>query len=58
MEWIAYASQPPTEAVETRTDGMNTAGWATLLWISVLAVVFFLLLTAATLGLLRRRARD
>jgi hypothetical protein len=39
---------------------VNTAGWGILLWVVVLAVVFFALLAAAGLGLLagRRRTRE
>jgi hypothetical protein len=39
---------------------VNTAGWGTLLWVAVIAVVFFVLLAAAGLSLIggRRRTRE
>lgn len=60
MELIALsAAQPPTEVTDAAT-GLNSAGLGTLLWVLVIAVVFFVLLAAAGLSLAggRRRTRE
>jgi hypothetical protein len=51
MELIAsLAAQPPPEVTDASTE-VNSAGWGTLLWVAVIAVVFFVLLAAAGLSL-------
>ena len=52
-------AQPTPQPIDASTE-VNTAGWGTFLWIAVIAVVFFALLTAAALGLItgKRRMRE
>jgi hypothetical protein len=50
---MAQSTPAPTDAAE----GLNTAGLGTILWIVMLAVVFFVLLGAAALGLLSARKK-
>ena len=60
MELIAFsAAQPPQQATDVSSE-LNSAGWGTLLWVTVIAVVFFVLLAAAGLSLIggRRRTRE
>ena len=60
MELMALsAAQPPPEVTDVSTE-VNSAAWGTLLWITVIAVVFFILLAAAGLSLVggRRRTRE
>jgi hypothetical protein len=54
------AVQPaPVPTPNDAADGLNSAGLGILLWVGVLAVVFFALLAVAGLGLInRRRTRD
>lgn len=53
MELIAFsAAQQPTPQPTDASDEVNTAGWGTLLWVTVIAVVFFILLAAAGLSLI------
>lgn len=60
MYLMAFSAVQPTPQTTDASDGLNTAGWGTLLWIAVLAVVFFVLLTAAALSLIGggRRMRE
>ena len=61
MELIAFsAAQPPPQQPSDASSEVNSAGWGTLLWVSVIAVVFFILLAAAGLSLVgsRRRMRE
>ena len=54
MELIALAAAqqtPPPAPLDAATE-VNSAGWGTLLWVTVLAVVFFILLVAAGLSLI------
>ena len=53
------AAQPPPEVTDVSTE-VNSAAWGTLLWVTVIAVVFFILLAAAGLSLVggRRRTRE
>jgi hypothetical protein len=59
MELIALsAAQPPPEVTDVSTE-LNSAAWGTLLWVTVIAVVFFVLLAAAGLSLVSgRRTRE
>jgi hypothetical protein len=59
MELIAFSAQPSPQPTDA-SDEVNTAGWGTLLWVAVIAVVFFILLAAAGLSLIgsRRRTRQ
>ena len=56
---LAAAQQPATTPIDAATE-VNTAGWGTLLWVTVIAVVFFVLLVAAGLSLIGagRRMRE
>jgi hypothetical protein len=61
MELIAFSGAQPTPQQPTdASDEVNTAGLGTLLWVVVLAVVFFVLLAAAGLSLIGsgRRMRE
>jgi hypothetical protein len=61
MDLMAFSAvQPPTPQPTDASSEVNTAGLGMLLWVIVLAVVFFALLAAAGLGLLagRRRMRE
>jgi hypothetical protein len=51
------AAQPPAQITDAASEP-NAAGWGTLLWVGVIAVVFFALLAAAVLGLIGRRTRQ
>jgi len=60
MELMALsAAQPPPEVTDGSTE-VNSAAWGTLLWVTVIAVVFFVLLAAAGLSLVsgRKRTRE
>jgi hypothetical protein len=61
MELIALsAAQQTPQPIDAATE-VNSAGWGTMLWVTVLAVVFFILLVAAGLSLIgggRRRMRE
>jgi hypothetical protein len=62
MELIAFsaAQTTPQQPIDASSE-VNSAGWGTLLWVSVIAVVFFILLAAAGLSLIgsrRRRMRE
>ena len=60
MDQIALsAAQQPATPIDAATE-VNTAGWGTLLWVTVIAVVFFVLLAAAGLSLIGsgRRTRE
>ncbi len=59
MELIALSAQQTTQPLDAATE-LNSAGWGTLLWVTVLAVVFFILLVAAGLSLMGagRRMRE
>ena len=61
MELIAFsaAQTTPQQPIDASSE-VNSAGWGTLLWVSVIAVVFFILLAAAGLSLVgsRRRMRE
>jgi hypothetical protein len=60
MELIALSvEQPPPEVTDVSTE-VNSAAWGTLLWVTVIAVVFFVLLAAAGLSLVsgRKRTRE
>ena len=46
MELIAFSAAQPTPQPSDASTEVNTAGWGTLLWVTVLAVVFFVLLVA------------
>ena len=54
---LSAAQQPPPQITDAGTEP-NAAAWAILLWVAVLAAVFFVLLAAAVLGLIGRRTRD
>jgi hypothetical protein len=59
MDLMAYsAAQPPTPQISDAATEPNAAAWGTLLWVGVIAVVFFALLAAAVLGLIGRRTRE
>lgn len=60
MDRMAFSAVQPTPQPTDASTEVNTAGWGILLWVVVLAVVFFALLAAAGLGLLagRRRTRE
>ena len=55
---MAAAQQTPTP-IDAATE-VNAAGWGTMLWVAVIAVVFFVLLVAAGLSLIGagRRMRE
>ena len=60
MDLIALAAaQQPATPIDAATE-VNAAGWGTLLWVTVIAVVFFILLVAAGLSLIGagRRRRE
>jgi hypothetical protein len=57
MELIAFSAAQPAPQPTDASDEVNTAGWGTLLWVTVIAVVFFVLLAAAGLSLIGRRRR-
>jgi hypothetical protein len=61
MELIALSAAQQTlpQPLDAATE-MNAAGWGTLLWVTVIAVVFFILLVAAGLSLINagRRMRE
>jgi hypothetical protein len=57
MDLMAFSAARPTPQPTDASDELNTAGWGTFLWIAVVAVVFFVLLTAAVLGLIGGRSR-
>jgi hypothetical protein len=57
MKLIAFSAAQPTPQPTDASDELNTAGLGTLLWVIVLAVVFFALLAAAGLSLIRSRRR-
>lgn len=56
MELFAYSAQPTPQPSDAATE-VNAAGWGTMLWIGVIAVVLFVLLAAAGLGLIGRGRR-
>ena len=61
MELIAFsAAQQPAPQPTDVSNEVNAAGWGTLLWVFVIAVVFFILLAAAGLSLVggRRLTRE
>jgi hypothetical protein len=60
MELIAFSAAQATPQPTDASTEVNTAGWGTLLWVTVLAVVFFVLLVAAGLSLIGsgRRTRE
>ena len=60
MELIAFSAAQTTPQPTDASEELNTAGWGTLLWVTVIAVVFFILLAAAGLSLIgsRRRTRE
>lgn len=60
MELIAFSAAQTTSQPSDASTEVNTAGWGTLLWVTVLAVVFFVLLVAAGLSLIGsgRRTRE
>jgi hypothetical protein len=59
MDLMAFSAVTPTPQVSDAGSEPNAAAWATLLWVAVLAAVFFALLAAAVLGLLSgRRTRE
>jgi hypothetical protein len=59
MHLMAFsAAQQPTTQVTDAASEPNAAAWGTLLWVGVIAVVFFALLAAAVLGLIGRRTRE
>ena len=59
MELIAFSAAQPTPAqpIDASSE-VNSAGVGTLLWVTVIAVVFFVLLAAAGLSLIGRRRRS
>ena len=59
MELIAFSAAQTTSQSSDASTEVNTAGWGTLLWVTVLAV-FFVLLVAAGLSLIGsgRRTRE
>ena len=60
MELIALSAVQQTPQPLDAATELNSAGWGIMLWTTVLAVVFFILLVAAGLSLLgaRRRMRE
>jgi hypothetical protein len=59
MDLLAFLVAQPTPGPTDAAEGLNTAGMGTILWIIMLAVVFFVLIAAAALGLMtRRRSRE
>jgi hypothetical protein len=57
MELLAYSAAQPTPQTTDAATEVNTAGWATLLWVGVIAVVLVALLATAGLGLMGRGRR-
>ncbi len=58
MDLMALSAAQPPPQISDAASEPNAAGWGILLWVGVLAVVFFALLAAAVLGLIGRRTRD
>jgi len=60
MELIALSAAQQTPGPLDAATEVNAAGWGTLLWVTVIAVVFFILLVAAGLSLIHtgRRMRE
>ena len=60
MELIAFSAAQTTPQPTDASTEVNSAGFGTLLWVAVIAVVFFVLLAAAGLSLIgnRRRTRE
>ena len=60
MNLIALAAAQQTSAPIDAATEVNSAGWGTMLWVAVIAVVFFVLLVAAGLSLIGggRRTRE
>jgi len=60
MDLLAFSAVQPAPKPSDASQEINTAGWGTFLWIAVIAVVFFVLLTAAALSLIggKRRMRE
>ena len=56
MELIAFSAAQTTSQSSDASTEVNMAGWGTLLWVTVLAVVFFVLLVAAGLPDRQRQA--
>lgn len=54
---MAFSAAQPTPQPTDASREVNTAGWGTLLWVAVIAVVFFVLLAAAGLSLIGRGRR-
>lgn len=54
---FSAAQQPPPQVTDAASEP-NAAAWGTLLWVGVIALVFFALLAAAVLGLIGRRTRE
>jgi hypothetical protein len=52
MELIALSAAQQTPAPLDAATEVNSAGWGTILWMAVIAVVFFVLLVAAGLSLI------
>lgn len=56
---MAFSAVQQTPQPTDASTEVNSAGWGILLWVAVLAVVFFALLAAAVLGLIGgRRTRE
>jgi hypothetical protein len=60
MDLKAFSAAQPTPQPTDASTEVNTAGLGTLLWVAVIAVVFFVLLAAAGLSLIGsgRRMRE
>ena len=60
MNLIALAAAQQTPAPIDAATEVNSAGWGTMLWVAVIAVVFFVMLVAAGLSLIGggRRTRE
>jgi len=59
MDLMAFSAVQQTPQPTDASTEVNSAGWGILLWVAVLAVVFFALLAAAVLGLIgARRTRE
>lgn len=59
MDLMAFSAVQQTPQPTDASTEVNSAGWGILLWVAVLAVVFFALLAAAVLGLIGgRRTRE
>jgi hypothetical protein len=53
------AAAQPVPGTDASADGINAAGWATILWIVVLVAVFIIIVAVAGIGLMgRRRTRE